>query len=514
MEIKRFALGARFDLFKDELEESDYSAILGELTSVLPSAVLRGMKVYIGSCDLKSKHEPGVVTVVFTHGSLGKMRKVYRIIDSDARLHAMLEAKTPFIQNNIIRDIEGLRYLGTVDKDGICADENGGAISFNKKPAQRKQFSGDNTIIIAPNAFKGTIPAQAAVRHISAALRKKLPEVTLVPVAVADGGDGTLAAIKETLLCTVRKAKVTGPYGDKLEAEYIIAEGTKCIIESALASGLALCGDKELDPTKASSFGTGELILRAVQEGAKEITVCLGGSATNDCGIGLARALGCKFYKADRTEAELPSDMNDIAEIDVTQLDPLAKKASFTVVSDVRNPLTGPNGATYTFGPQKGASEEQLATLENGMRKMETLLASLSGRDIGNIPGSGAAGGMAAMLIALFNAKVSYGSEVLLDIADFDTKLRSSSFVITGEGRVDSTSLNGKVVGEIIKRTSELSDLSKAPKLALIAGSKGEGGELIEEKCSLVEYCGIDGEPLELFDKAAERLTDSIADLM
>ena len=511
MDILRFALGVRFETYNDSVTEADKDAVLGELALAVPASLVRGMHVYGGVCPIGDESGEGIYTVVFINGPLGPMRRLYRTIDSDAALNAMLEPNEPFIQNNVIRNFSGMEFFGIVDKQGVCEGGSGRMPAFVRKPSGRRRADEMKTVLIAPNSFKGTIPAGTAARHISRALRRELPGVKLVPVPVADGGDGTLEAIRSAVRCTVRTAKVTGPYGEPVEAKYLVAGGSSAVIESALASGLALCSEAGLDPLKATSFGTGELIRRALHEGVREVSVCLGGSATNDCGMGLARALGYRFIKADGEEAESASELAEVAAIDENNADPLIKKAAFTAVCDVKNPLLGPNGATYTFGPQKGAGAEALELLENGMSNMARLLDAYAGRAVSQTAGAGSAGGMGAMLAALLNARIRSGAEELLRLSDFDEKLRSAAFVITGEGMIDGTSLDGKAVGEIIERVDKAAGGASRPAAAVIAGCGGEGAELVEAKCRFVEYCGREEEPLKAFDAAARRLAEDIA---
>lgn len=503
MDILKFALGIRFDSLKDSVGEDFKELVLSELTSSLSAKDVEGLHILGGVNKIDPRDSEGVYTVVFMNGKLGKMRRLYSKIDGDGKLHSLLEARDPYVQNNVIRAFTDMEYFGAVSKNGRT---EGGSreLVFLEKPVERIAYY-ENTIILAPNSFKGTVPAKEAVRRLSAALRKKLPETALVPVPAADGGDGTLEAIESGIITQRRTVAVTAPYGDSIKADYLVADGTKAIIESALASGLALCADYELDPLKASSFGTGELILRAVNEGLKDIYVCLGGSATNDCGIGMARALGVRFLDAGGNEISEAGEMDRIAFIDAENVGKLVREARFTAVCDVSNPLTGVNGATYTFGPQKGAAAETLLKLENGMLNIEKLLNDHAGRNVCSEPGAGAAGGMGAMLMAVFGARYMCGSEAILDVADFDRKLRHAVLVVTGEGRIDSTSMQGKAVGEIIKHAEK----AGVP-VALIAGCRGEGAEEPEKHAVFTEYADEGEDVLSRFDRAAEKLADDI----
>lgn len=508
MNILKFALGMRFDFLKDEYSDDDVSFILGEITKVLSASDVAGLHMYGGLAKIDPEDSAGVYTVVFMNGKMKFTRNVYHKLNGDAVLRSYADNRIPFIQNNVIRNFEGLEFFGVIGEDGRLAGGSGREISFPITVGERKSFSGDGSVILAPNCFKGTIPQKEAILRLRRALRKRCPGKNLIPVPVADGGDGTLDAIENAVLSMRRGMDVTAPYGNSVHAEYLVIDGDKAVIESALASGLAISEGFELDPMKATSFGTGELIMRAAHEGVKNIFVCLGGSATNDCGIGMARALGARFIKENGEEAKLASEMELVRSVDTEKVDPLVRKAKITVVCDVTNPLTGEYGATRTFGPQKGADGAAIDALERGMKNMENVLDAFAGRPVSSEKGAGAAGGMGAMLKALFNADYKDGAGAILDIAGFDEKLAHAAVVVTGEGRIDATSLSGKTVGEIIRRAKA----ARVP-VAIIAGCAGDGADDVMKEAAFTEFCGTDRDPATLFDKAAERLAERIAQM-
>lgn len=505
MEILKFALGIRFDFSKVFIEKDDVDAVIVELTGALSRKDVEGLRLFGGICKLDERDSAGVYTVVFMNGGIKQIRALYRKINGDAGLRSMLESREPYIQNNVIRNFGEMEFLGEVGTDGVCA---GGSrnIVFPEKTEKRRPASELVRVVLAPNAFKGTITSQEAIRRLSRALRLCSKNVELIPIPVADGGDGTLSAIESAVLSQRRTFAVTGPYGEKIKADYLVTDGIRAVIESALASGLAVSRAEELDPLIASSCGTGELIMRAAHEGVREIYVGLGGSATNDCGIGLARELGVFFLDEEGKEIEKASDMARIVSIDTEGLDPMVKAARVTVMCDVDNPLTGENGATYVFGPQKGADEAKLAVLEAGMVNMSKLLNSLAGRNVSEEKGAGAAGGMGAMLMALLSARCMSGADALLDIAEFDRKLAGAALVVTGEGRIDSTSLRGKALGRIMERAEK----AGVP-VAVIAGCGGDGCEQIENRAVAVEYTNSEEDALRHFDEAATRLVKKLS---
>lgn len=509
MTVLGFSLGMRFDLLKDRVTEADIDQLFSELTQVLSREDVSDLMIYGGVCKLNERDRDGIYTVIFMNGKIKPMRRLYSVLSQDARLNALADNLTPFIQNNVIREFENVEYFGKVDEQGVCAGGSGRKLVFPETVVPRKKTVEAEKIIVSPNSFKGTIPASDAARQIIRALRRRYPDCITVALPIADGGDGTLEVIENALYTQRHSMKVTGPYGDKIDAYYLVSDGMTAIIESAQASGLALCGGKQLDPTAATSFGTGELILRAAHEGIKDIYVCLGGSATNDCGIGMARALGCRFVMSDGAEAESALQMADVVSIDAAGVDPLVRKANINVLCDVSNKLTGPDGATFVYGPQKGAECESLEKLEAGMLNMEKLLNAYCGSEVCSTDGAGAAGGMGAMLMAVFGAKHLTGSEAVLEIVDFDRELKKASVVVTGEGRIDATSVCGKAVGSVIGHSCR----AGVP-IALIAGSRGQGAEEVERSAACAVYCGTGEDPYMLLEKAAEKLAEKIGKLL
>lgn len=504
MDIPHFGLGIRFDFFTPTVSEEQISELLSELAAAVPASIASKLMIYGGEVLLDQEKDRGVYTLVFTNGHLKNMRALYRTVENDAKLHGMLCARLPYLQNNVIRSFEGLEYLGAVDKSGrLCGGSR--ELCFCKKPQNRVRTGSDISIIIAPNSFKGTFGAYEVSRHISAALRSETPYAVLKYVPVADGGDGTLDAVKSMLPGRTRTIEVSAPYGGSVKADYYITDGTTAIIESALASGLALCKDQTLDPKIATSRGTGELIRRALREGASKVLIGLGGSATNDCGIGAACALGFRFLDADGSAVESAADMQRITSIDASDVEPLIKNASFTVMCDVDNPLLGPKGATHTFGRQKGAGDEDIVLLESGMQNMAKRLNGFAGKDIASQNGAGAAGGMGAMLMALLGAEYTSGAEALLEAAHFDRMLEKADVVITGEGSIDGTSLEGKALGAVLTHAAKAGVNS-----ALIAGRRGEGADKAEAISAFAVYCKDASGSMEALDSAAEELAQKI----
>ncbi|MFG1999099.1 glycerate kinase [Spirillospora sp. NPDC048911] len=298
-------------------------------------------------------------------------------------------------------------------------------------------------VVIAPDKFKGSLTAVEVARHVAAGLRRVRPDLPLVTLPVADGGDGTVDAAVACGFARLRTS-VTGPTGEPVTASYAVRDGT-AVIELAEASGLRRLPGGEPAPLTASSHGTGELIDAAIRGGARRIVLGLGGSACTDGGSGMAAALGARFLDADGEP--LPpggAALRSLASIDVGGLADRLREVTVIVANDVDSPLLGPDGAAAIFGPQKGASPGQVRTLENGLARLEVIAR----RDLGAFapagPGAGAAGGVGFGAMVFLGATVRPGIAYLLELLGFAERVKGARLVITGEGSLDRQSLRGK----------------------------------------------------------------------
>ena len=327
--------------------------------------------------------------------------------------------------------------------------------------------------LFASDSFKGTLSSQRTAQLLTQAAQEIFPGCECAHVEVADGGEGTTDAVLSAVSGEKILLSAHGPLGELTEGYYGALDDKRAVMEMASVSGLPLVPSNLRDPRKTSSFGTGEMIADALSRGFRDISIAIGGSATNDGGMGCMRALGVKFLDADNHELSgCGADLIRVCRIDTTCLNPLVKEASFTVMCDVTNPLCGKNGATYTFGKQKGGTPEILDELEKGMQNYRDVLRSQFGIDMDTISGSGAAGGLGAALMVFLNGKLKSGIETVLDLVDFDKKLEGVSLVVTGEGSTDWQSVFGKVmqgVGVHCKR-------NHVPAVAIV-GSMGKGAE-------------------------------------
>lgn len=309
-----------------------------------------------------------------------------------------------------------------------------------------------NKIVIAPDSFKGSADAKKVADSLEKGILSVSTNVEVIKIPIADGGEGTLSAlVGDDSVCF---AEVKGPSGQSVKAALGFLNDT-AVVEMAQAAGLTLVDENHRSAKTATTYGVGQMITYALDRGYRRFLLTAGGSATNDGGTGMFCALGCKFYRADG-ECFVPTGatLGDIEKIDVSELDGRLSECSFTVATDVKNPLCGETGATYVYAPQKGADENDLALMEAGMKKYASLLNVLCGSDVASIEGCGAGGGIATPLLAFCNAKIISGIEAVLETAHFKERLAGASYVLTGEGKIDIQSLYGKAISGVAKEAN------------------------------------------------------------
>jgi len=308
-------------------------------------------------------------------------------------------------------------------------------------------------IVLAPDKFKGCMRSPQICEILKRAFKEVFPDAEIVSIPLADGGEGTVEAIVSAANGEMRQVAVSGPLGKPVEARFgLYNSGRSAVMEMASASGIELLGRRELNPLKASTFGTGELIKAILGCGVSEITIGIGGSATVDGGAGMAQALGYKLLDASGKPIELGGGaLKELAKISSEGVDPRLSRVKIRVACDVTNPLLGKNGAARIYGPQKGATPEMVEQLEAGLSNLERVWRE-SGLLIGtDVPGDGAAGGLGGGLRAFCKAEMVSGARLVMDAAGFDASLKGASFVVTGEGRTDSQTTSGKLCCEVSK---------------------------------------------------------------
>lgn len=320
-------------------------------------------------------------------------------------------------------------------------------------------------IVIAPDSFKGSISAKSLCLAIEEGIRRVVPDAAVDHLPLADGGEGTIESMVFALGGLVRVMKVSDPLGREIKASYgVIGNGSTAVIEMAQASGLSLLTAGERNPLITSSIGTGQLISHCLDKGFRHILLGLGGSATNDAGMGMLKALGVRFLDGEGNS--LPdggASLCELARIDTTNMDPRLKETRFIALSDVKNTLCGEYGASSIFGPQKGANPQEVELLEHSLKRFGQVVNEQVHIDIVSLPSSGAAGGMGAAAIAFLQAEIRSGIDLILEYYQFDDRIKDADLLITGEGRLDTQTLSGKVISGVCRKAK----LHNIPVIAL-----------------------------------------------
>lgn len=321
--------------------------------------------------------------------------------------------------------------------------------------------------LFASDSFKGTLTSDQTIELLTKAAEEVFGSCETSGVPVADGGEGTTDAVVKARSGEIITVPVHGPLMEMEQGFYGRLSDTEAILEMAAASGLPMVPEEKRNPLNTTTYGTGELLKAALDAGYTEIAIAIGGSATNDGGMGFASALGIRFLDQEGNVLEgRGENLEKVAHIDMSGLDPAVQKAHFTVMCDVTNPLCGPNGATYTFGKQKGGTPEILDRLEKGMQNYRDVIIREFGINPDEIQGSGAAGGLGAALKVFLHAEMKSGIETVLDLIDFDARLEGVDLVVTGEGRTDWQSCFGKVMQGVGDRSAK----HQVPVAALCGG--------------------------------------------
>lgn len=308
-------------------------------------------------------------------------------------------------------------------------------------------------ILLVPDSFKGTLSSRQVCQVMAGQLRRFFPQAQVKSIPVADGGEGSVEAFLAAAGGERRTRTVTGPFGEPVEAFYgVLGDGRTAVIEMAACAGLPLA-EGRLNPERATTYGVGELLLAAKEAGCTKAILGLGGSCTNDGGVGAAAALGAKFTRADGT-AFVPTGgtLGEIAALDVSPVAQALQGMELTAMCDIDNPLYGEAGAAAVFAPQKGADAAMVARLDAGLRHLGQVSARCLGRDFSHLPGAGAAGGLGFGMAAFCGAQLRMGIDAVLDAVGFDSLLPGTDVVFTGEGKIDSQSARGKVVSGVAAR--------------------------------------------------------------
>ena len=349
-------------------------------------------------------------------------------------------------------------------------------------------------IVVAPDSFKESLSAKGVASAISKGILKVLPSAHITQIPVSDGGEGLLDALVESLGGKRITVSVKDPIGRTIESEYgIIDKGQTAIIEMAKASGLELLHESEKAPLITSTYGTGQLIKDALDQGCSKILIGIGGSATNDGGMGMVKALGGKFKNKNGDDIKSGGGaLGDLHKIDLNDFDKRVFNCEFVTACDVNNPLTGTNGASFVYGAQKGGTPEQLMLLDKNLIHYASVIKKNLKIEVDNINGAGAAGGMGAALLAFFDAKLVKGIDLILQTLQLEKYIKNSDLIFTGEGKIDIQTLNGKTIAGV----AEIAKRYKIPVIA-VAGKLGADIEPLYD-CGISAVYSILDQPMEL----------------
>ncbi|APB37327.1 MULTISPECIES: glycerate kinase family protein [Heyndrickxia] len=370
--------------------------------------------------------------------------------------------------------------------------------------------------LLAPDSFKESMTAKEVCAAMEAGIKKAIPDAVCIQVPMADGGEGTVQSLVDATGGTIYQQTVTGPLGHPVTACYgILGDGETAVIEMASASGIHLVTKETKNPLVTTTYGTGELIKACLDKKVKQILIGIGGSATNDGGAGMAQALGVKFL--DERGGMLPfggGALGDLAEIDLAGLDPRLKEVQIFVASDVTNPLCGENGASHVFGPQKGATKEMVALLDTNLSHYAAIIKEQLGKDVAEVPGAGAAGGLGAGLMVFTDAVLKSGIELVVEYTGLEQKVKDADIVLTGEGSIDFQTQFGKTPYGVARAAKK----HGKPVIA-VAGYVGEQIDVLYEK-GIDAIFGILPRPMALEDALQtgaaniERTCENIARLL
>lgn len=323
-------------------------------------------------------------------------------------------------------------------------------------------------IVLAPDKFKNSLTGLEFCNAVERGIKRIIPNIDVVKLPLADGGDGTIEVANYYLKGEIITVAVNNPFFNPLKASYLYSEITKtAFIEMAEASGVKLLKPEQLDCKNATTYGTGEMIAHAINKGATKIILGIGGSATNDCGIGMATALGYQFLDTNKKQVKpIGANLSKIASIDANNINPKLRKVTFEIACDVTNPLYGVNGAARVYSAQKGATPNDIDILDKGLKDFAQIIKSHFNIDAQSLKGAGAAGGMGIASLIFLNGNLKPGIQLIKELADFNEKIEGASWIISGEGKLDVQTFSGKTIQGVINSAK-----AKKIKLAVFCGT-------------------------------------------
>lgn len=340
-------------------------------------------------------------------------------------------------------------------------------------------------VVLAPDSFKGSLSAIEVVEAMKKGITSIDPAAVICEAPMADGGEGITDNIVQLFNGRTEYLEVTGPAGKPTKAKYGVFRENICVIEVAETSGITLLAEDELNPLKTTTFGLGELIKAALEKGYRSFIIGLGGSATNDGGAGMAAALGYRLLDKDGNDIAYGGGaLSELVRIDAKNADTRIAESEFVIACDVKNPLCGENGASRIFGPQKGADEATVKVLDDNLKNFAGVIRDCLGKDIAEVPGSGAAGGLGGGAIAFLNGRLAEGITIMTELSELDQKIKTADLVLTGEGKCDGQTLNGKTPYGVA-RIARKYDVP----VVMLAGIVGKGAEALYQNGVSKIYC-------------------------
>jgi glycerate 2-kinase len=359
-------------------------------------------------------------------------------------------------------------------------------------------------IICIPDSFKGTLSSAQVCDIMEKSIHRHFEQCEVVKIEVADGGEGSVDAFLAAVGGEKVPCIVNNPYFEPMESFFGILNGNVAIVEMAAAAGLPLVSNR-LNPMETTTYGVGELILAAINRGCNKIIVGLGGSSTNDGGCGAACAIGVKFYDAfGQSFVPTGKSLIDIAQIDVSGIEPRFSNVEIITMCDIDNPMYGLKGAAHIFSPQKGADHDMVLKLDEGLLHLANIIQNQLNLDVSTIPGGGAAGAMGAGMVAFFNSRLQMGIETILDLVQFDHLIKNADLIFTGEGKIDSQSLQGKVPIGVSKRAKQA-----GVNVIAVVGTIGDGIEAVYDM-GITSIFSINPEPVP-FEVAKLKSKENLA---
>lgn len=368
-------------------------------------------------------------------------------------------------------------------------------------------------IVIAPDSFKGSLSSLEVAQAMERGVKKVLPESTTILLPLSDGGEGLVDSLVVASGGKLVEYEVQGPLGSPVRAKMgLLGDGHTAVIEMAQASGLTLIGEEQRNPLITSTFGTGQLMQKALDLGCTKLIIGIGGSATNDGGMGMAQALGFRFLDAEgQPLGSGGGELARLVTIDTSQVDPRLQHVQIEVACDVDNPLTGPRGAAHIYGPQKGATPPMVEFLDGGLANYDRVLQKDLGQNVGLTPGAGAAGGLGAGLMALVGGKLVSGIELVLTVLGFTEKTKGAQLVLTGEGKFDAQSAYGKVPVGVARASQKL-----GVPVVVVAGTVLPDAEALHTE-GITAYFSILNRPMPLQEamaNGAQLVEHQVAEVM